>query len=176
MMLLGSMFRSLPNRRKITNIEKKRAHSRASPLPRDEPAPRPSASMTAMPIMATTIAMRVAPESRSPRKIRARTAVMSGQAPRMNIALATVVWVMARMTVGLASPRQIPAARPTHPASRKSRGSCARYRIRRTSRIAGVKNACRPKITCHSLADSILRNRNPLTEIRRLLAAISHTA
>ena len=170
------MFLSLPTRKKMTNIEKKRAHSSASALPSEDPAPRPSASIIPMPIIATPIATSVAPESCSRRKIRASTAVISGQAPRINMALATVVWVIARITVGLANPRQTPAARPTHPDSTNSLKRCVRYRISNTIRIAGVKNTWRPKITCHSLADSILRSMNPLTEIKRLLAAINQTA
>ena len=91
---------------------------KAMKLPIGEPLLRPSATMMEIPNIAITIATKVGREIISPRKIRARIAVISGQALKVKRALATVVWLIARITVVFASPKKIPAARPIQPICR----------------------------------------------------------
>ena len=109
------MFLSLPTRKKITKVEKKNAHSRASRLPKIEPDRIPSLTMILIPIIATTMATIVGREMCSLRNIRAKTAVISGDALIVNKALATVVLLSAMIKVGFASPSDMAPPIPAQP-------------------------------------------------------------
>ena len=103
------MFLSFPTLKKITNIEKKKAHDKASRLPYTVPPPNPSATIIPIPETAINMAMIVLLEIFSLRNIHASIDVIRGQELRVNRAFATVVCVIAKMIVGFARPKHKPA-------------------------------------------------------------------
>ena len=116
----GYMSSDLFQRSVTTKAAKPMAEITDATLPSSCPADRPSTTMMPMPRLATSMANQVRPRMRSPRKMRASSAVKKGEVPNRNAALATVVFFKPTIEPAKAIDSTAPPTTAGQPAARNA--------------------------------------------------------